>query len=230
MLPAAVAAHCRGPPSSPAPLPSFPSHVSSSSLGLPCTQQERRLPPLLPAQPLTAHCRSAAKFPFHLPPPHTNPRSPPSAMLPSPVSLREDRRTLFELLCVARLPGPSPPKPKATHPSSVLDRCIGEALVPEGSRKPDPDFSWPRPQVAKHCLAKGDDDIALRVFEIFSDLVETSANVLQPQLPALVSFSVEVANPSHPLLLRCLILPLHLSPSLSFGCVPSCINAFEFGP
>lgn len=56
----------------------------------------------------------------------------------------------------------------------------------------------PIAEVAKYCLGQGEDDVALRVFEIFSDLVETSSTVLQPQLPALISFSLEVAmNTGH---------------------------------
>eukprot|EP00897_Mesotaenium_endlicherianum_P001169 jgi/Mesen1/11052/ME000099S10502 len=48
-------------------------------------------------------------------------------------------------------------------------------------------------EVARHCIAHGEEEAALRAFEIFDDLVESPAPILGPALPAIFTFALEQA-------------------------------------
>lgn len=47
--------------------------------------------------------------------------------------------------------------------------------------------------VARFCLAHGDEDTAGKAFEIFDELVESPAPLLGPAIPGILQFALEVA-------------------------------------
>lgn len=48
--------------------------------------------------------------------------------------------------------------------------------------------------VARFCLANGDEDTAGKAFEIFDELVESPAPLLGPTIPGILQFALEVAS------------------------------------